>query len=848
MSPDCLKIEFRCFFLFFFALFVAGTETATAKIDEQKVNELVTEFYSYIWQEADYDKARSVADRIQLLGEENNDPELEARGLIRLAYVEILFGKWGNAWEQKLARSKTLIAPKMALANAEYLAFNGYIKGNWQSELETGIKFILRASQLALELQNDELLVQCEVMACQLRSYQRDNYQALKHATRAKVVARDTGLMWCNCAALQQYIAIHQQAARIDRIENEMEQLKKIWPSNHTLRRIQLCLGQNDEYLEEIRQQALELEKRPNSLDTADKIGRIYWNIAYVYFERDEYEKSKEFVQKAIPRLEFARNSSILELAEFTDYLVRIRLNDFTVKYLDEFSEFIESLNFKMLVPQQAIEIANAYESLGQIEKRDFWVKRSALYGAKENDVSWNSVESAEIDSWATEKRNRSQQRANLAQQKRSRTIYTLLSLIGIVATLGMAVFFTRQQTIAKQNLQLEKQVEERTASLSKAMEDALAADEAKSEFLARMNHEIRNPLTAILGFVDIIKHRKEEPEFDWDFCLDGLSASGHHLHDLVDDILEVSKIENSDLEMEYHPFDVRDSVEAVVSIVSAKAEEKSLQVLASLDLPENEKLLGDESRFKQVLLNVATNAIKFTDNGSVSIEVSRQLANDDRVVLDIVIADTGRGIPKSELDRVMEKFSFSSENQHEVGTGLGLYISKLLVEKMGGKLRLESEVGLGTQVYATIPFVPSSETTRKTPPNPNLDVNKNRILVVDDQPLVCQSICLQLEQMGLVTQSTNEPTKALSLVNDWRPDYVLLDLRMPMLSGFEVFARISKLDPRPVVIAMSGDATSEVKNRCNKDGFDGFLIKPFRMTELQQMISKFQNTGAQTT
>ncbi len=835
--------------LFFLVAVHSGTAAmAQTSAPNSDVDSLITEFYSYIWHRADYDAARRVAESIVKMGKEKNDPQLQARGLIRLAYIEIAFGKWRNKWEQKLKKCETIIVPSMKLAHAEYLTFSGHIKGKWQGELDVGIKRVLCATQIAREIQNDELLVQCHVLASEIRGFQRDNFQAFKHSCRAKVVAIDIGIEWCVCAALQQFVLLHHQTGRVDSVKKEMELLLSYWPENLVANRILLCRGENEEYLEELLQETKEMEKQPKSLSISDRIGTNYWNLGYVYYKRKEYERSKKYVEAAIPNLEFSRNDSVLESCRYTLIAIEIKLDRVTKAQLDELTLAIARQKYKLNRPEQALDIANAYASLGDEENFRNWQHKSVTFSDADNAISWNSIESTARDFWDSEMLARAQQELSRQQQKRSTAIYVFLLLLGGLATVTTAVFFTRQRTIAKQNRQLEELIAERTASLSAAMEKAMSADEAKSEFLARMNHEIRNPLTAILGFIEILKRRRHEPDFDLGHCMDGLAASGYHLHDLVNDILEVSKIETSDLTIAKHPFDVREAVESVTRIVATKAEEKSLQMHSNFKISDKELLVGDESRFKQIILNLASNAIKFTDQGNVTIDILSRSLDNERVILEVTIADTGRGIPENETNLVMEKFTFSSENRHDGGTGLGLYISKLLVEKMGGEIRLESEPNQGTIAYVSIPFSRTDRTLETVPTDVGLTVNENRVMVIDDQQFVCQSICLQLEQLGLETQSTNDPEQAFELIKEWRPHIVLLDLRMPKRSGYEVFDQIATLHPRPIVLAMSGDATVETKSRCEEAGFDEFLIKPFKMDELEKRITAFRNKRTEIT
>ena len=381
---------------------------------------------------------------------------------------------------------------------------------------------------------------------------------------------------------------------------------------------------------------------------------------------------------------------------------------------------------------------------------------------------------------------------------------------------------------------------------LEVAKNEAEKANHAKSEFLSSMSHELRTPLNAIVCFSELLESKEGLDSESKDFARDIVSAS-HNLLDLVNGVLDISKIEAGKMELinkEYNSFELFNSLSTMV-IPRIGDKPIDFKTVIASDIPP--VLKGDTGKLKQIILNLLTNAVKYTDKGFIKYQI--ECINDfknNQTKLIITVSDSGRGIKKEDIDRLFKKFERLEEDRNTSieGTGLGLAITESLAELMGGKVTVISDYGKGS----TFKFVVVEEIVNK---ESNLVVNEQttlnyetfegkKVLVVDDSKLNLKVAENVLKNFKVSTETVTSGLECLSCVKSKKYDIIFMDIMMPNMSGVEVLKKLREEKVNIPVIALTADAIEGQEEKYISEGFDGYLSKPIDKTKLKVILNKY--------
>ena len=403
----------------------------------------------------------------------------------------------------------------------------------------------------------------------------------------------------------------------------------------------------------------------------------------------------------------------------------------------------------------------------------------------------------------------------------------------------------------------LEDEIKERQqieAALRQAKEAAEAANLAKSEFLANMSHELRTPLNAILGFSQLLSHdytiQPKQRQY-----LDTINRSGEHLLILINDVLEMSKIDAGRVMLNPTDFDLHDGLESLEHMLRLRAENKGLNLAFELAAEVPQYITADDGKLRQVLTNLLGNAIKFTEAGRVVLRVTGTLANEAseseaaRWRLLFAVEDTGPGIGPDELPHVFDAFVQTRTGRSaQEGTGLGLAISQQFVQLMGGELTAKSQLGQGSCFQFRIPVTTAQRPAKAKTESEHRrvvglasDQPTYRILVADDLEENRRILVEILQPMGFDVREARDGQDALDICQQWEPQVIWMDIRMPVIDGLEATRRIKSMSrgAAPIIIAVTASAFEEDRAMVLEAGCDDFVRKPFKIGEVLSCLAK---------
>ncbi len=409
-----------------------------------------------------------------------------------------------------------------------------------------------------------------------------------------------------------------------------------------------------------------------------------------------------------------------------------------------------------------------------------------------------------------------------------------------IVNPVLIFIAFIMYHTIENPDVKMIKQLEV-------AKEQAVKANRAKSEFLSSMSHEIRTPLNAIMGFSNGLLEEDINDSAKGD--VRNIVMASENLLELVNGILDISKIEANKLEIIETPYNFRDMFDELVLLTKARLGDKPLDFKYSYDKNIPEYLYGDATRLKQVIINLLTNAVKYTNSGYMMLNISGKI-KEDKVKLVITVQDSGIGIKKENIDKLFSKFDrLGVEKETSVeGTGLGLAITKKLVELMHGNINVQSEYGSGSKFTIRVDqkILEGEELEKAKNKKPVqteqiIDAHGKKVLVVDDNLLNIKVAERLLAKYNVTIESVMSGQECLDKVNAGKYDLILLDDMMPKMTGGETFVKLKEIEGfnTPVVI-LTANAITGMREQYLSEGFDDYLAKPIEQLELNRVMKKY--------
>ncbi|MDT8998143.1 ATP-binding protein [Paucibacter sp. APW11] len=422
------------------------------------------------------------------------------------------------------------------------------------------------------------------------------------------------------------------------------------------------------------------------------------------------------------------------------------------------------------------------------------------------------------------------------------------LSVLGLGLFLAVSIYESRRiEAHHNELLRLRFENAFVAEQRQQALQSAELSSTSKSRFVAVMSHEIRTPLNGILGMTQLLERSpldaKQREQVDI------VRRSGRHLLTLVNDILDLARIESGKLVVESGPVLVREVVDDVCQLLGETARDKGLDFDLQMASGLPSHALGDASRIKQVLHNLVGNAIKFTERGSVCVEVSTILDMRAGTLLRFAVRDTGEGIAADQMERVFAPFeqAESVASRRRDGTGLGLTISRELARAMGGDLRCASTPGQGSVFEFTLPLLscaPQISAQVDPPPRDTLPQLQGRVLLVDDSAVNVLVAASMLERCGLRVDAAEHGREALEKLQAGRYELVLMDCQMPEMNGFEATLAWRQHEARESlartpIVALTASAVNGDRDRCLACGMDDYLVKPFEMDDLLQVVQR---------
>jgi signal transduction histidine kinase len=424
-------------------------------------------------------------------------------------------------------------------------------------------------------------------------------------------------------------------------------------------------------------------------------------------------------------------------------------------------------------------------------------------------------------------------------RNKSSRSIL----IFGVLLSLLMSLLTYFYQSSRNENTRFrELNIKLRTANRSQREERIKAekASKAKTEFVSNMSHEIRTPLNAIMGFIEVLKESKMDSSLKEYLSL--MDVSSKKLLLLVNDILEIDKIESGQITFKKDVFSPAEELRNIISIYRPSVEEKGLYARLEIVSDFNTHVIADIGKYDQIITNLLKNALKFTEDGGIDITYEETVIDND-LNISIAVKDTGIGIPKNKLKTIFDRFTQidSGISKRHEGSGLGLYITYLLIELLEGHIEVESKVNVGTEFTISLKFpITEVQPEIKEAVDNGVDLSGFKVLIVDDNKVNVIVLKKTLDAFGINTYWVGNGKEAVRAVSENQYDLVFMDIHMPEMDGFEATLEIRKTNKDLVIIGFSADVTKETIQGAKEVGMNDYFTKPISFDKLRQNLSKY--------
>lgn len=593
-------------------------------------------------------------------------------------------------------------------------------------------------------------------------------------------------------------------------------------------------------------QKSYELSKK---LDTPRDIAFAEINLADVYLELNELDKGKYYLQLVEKKMNNNDYEMGMSYYSLMAYYYEMR-NDFVnaeKNYLKCVSDFkyqdIEyhkshQMDIYAMVYRFYKKYHKTEKALYYLEKHD--QLQDELFSKERNieiKMAGGDIEALEykykVQQIETEKK--IQQQKMKAANRFNKVVLWFLGFVIIFLIFifkGFVNYRSLSRKLSDYNFQLQV-----------AREKSEEATRLKTQFLSNVSHELRTPLYGVIGMAEILesehKEIKDSPYFN------ALKFSSHYLLTLINDVLNVYKIEDNDIEFNYENINIREEIGHIKESMNVIAKSNKNEIIVSIadDVPQFIKT--DLTRFSQILINLVSNALKFTKKGKVTLSLFLE-NRDNNAFLKLEVIDTGIGIPEEYLDKIFEKFVQVDVNLQEQykGTGLGLSIVKRLVELFGGRITVESKIREGSKFTVWFPYLKADEILLSEPQksNSNTKLKNLNILVVEDNKINQMVTQKLLEKNGHNFQMAENGLEALLLVEENKFDVILMDINMPVMNGIEASIKIRNLGIKTPIIALTASDKENILKEIleKKNGLTDVLVKPFEYSDLENVISRY--------